>query len=59
MPEELQYLWEWYLELRNVEGALTFTEIRNWTELTKQPLLAWEVDLLRAIDRIYWRVISD
>jgi hypothetical protein len=58
LPEELQYLWEWFLELRSGEGMLTFTEIRSWSELTKQPLLAWEVDLLRALDRIYWRVFS-
>ena len=37
---------------------LTFTEIANWSKLTQQNLLAWEVDLLRTLDRLYWSVIN-
>lgn len=56
-PEELRYIWEWYLEIRTGD-PLTFTEIKSWAELTHQPLLVWEVDLLRTLDRIYWRMMS-
>jgi hypothetical protein len=38
---------------------LTFTEMYHWAKLTKNELLAWEVDLLRSVDRVYWRVIHD
>lgn len=56
-PEELRYIWEWYLEMRSGE-PLTFTEIKSWAELTQQTLLAWEVDLVRTLDKLYWRVIG-
>lgn len=56
-PEELRYIWDWYLEMRSGE-PLTFTEIKSWAELTQQTLLAWEVDLVRMLDKLYWRVIS-
>ncbi|MGI9277483.1 MAG: phage tail assembly chaperone [Endozoicomonas sp.] len=58
LPEELAYLWEWFLELRTSE-ALTFTEIHYWTQLTQKRIRGWEVDVLRSIDRIYWRVMND
>lgn len=37
---------------------LTFTEIENWGKLTHQTLLAWEVDLVRTLDRLYWREMN-
>lgn len=56
-PEGITYLWEWYLEMRTGE-PLTFSEIRNWSDLTKQELKAWEVDVIRTLDRLYWRVMT-
>jgi hypothetical protein len=56
-PEEFRYIWDWYLEMRSGD-PLTFTEIKSWSELTHQTLLAWEVDLVRTLDRLYWRTIS-
>lgn len=58
LPEELRYLWEWYLELRSSQ-LLTFSEIHFWSELTQKRLRGWEVELLRILDRIYWNVLYD
>jgi hypothetical protein len=55
--KELGYIWGWYLDMRSGE-VLTFTEIKNWSELTQQKLLAWEVDLIRTIDRVYWSCVN-
>lgn len=52
-PEELRYIWEWYLDLRTGE-SLTFTEISNWARLMRISVLSWEVDLLKTLDRVYW-----
>ena len=57
-PEELRYIWEWYLEMRGRE-PLTFSEMQSWATLTHQKPLAWEVDLVRTLDRLYWRTIND
>ncbi len=57
-PEELRYIWNWYLEMRTGEW-LTFTEIKSWADLTSQSIKAWEVDLIRTLDRLYWSVIHD
>jgi hypothetical protein len=52
-PEELEYILAWYSELRT-DAQLTFTEMKNWCDLTKIDLLGWEIDILKALDRIYW-----
>lgn len=53
-PEKLRYVYHWYLDVRGSEGV-TWTELRNWSEMTHQKPLAWEVDLLRTLDRVFWR----
>lgn len=58
MPEELVYLWAWFCDART-DGPLTFTELHHWSRLTQRRLLAWEVDVLRALDRLYWEVTRD
>jgi hypothetical protein len=56
-PEELRYIWEWYLELKG-DNTLSFQEIQSWAELTQQVPEAWEVELLKSLDRLYWRTIN-
>ncbi|MGI0119685.1 phage tail assembly chaperone [Zooshikella sp. RANM57] len=57
-PRELEYILQWWLEVRGSE-PLTFTELQNWSQLTHKNLRAWEVDLIRSLDRIYWNTIND
>lgn len=52
-PEELDYILNWYSSLRT-DVQLTFTEIKSWCDLSGVKLIGWELDLLKALDRIYW-----
>lgn len=52
---KFQYLYLWYLDIKTSE-AITFTELKNWCELTNNKLTNWELDTIRAIDRIYWNI---
>ena len=57
-PEELDYVLNWYSELRT-DAQLTFTEIKSWCDLSGVTLIGWELDLLKALDRIYWSSKND
>jgi hypothetical protein len=55
-PEELRYIWEWYREMFTGE-PLTFSEIHYWSLPPAGPgLKGWERDLLKSLDRIFWKV---
>jgi len=60
MPDCLHYLWGWFCELSGGRGyaefgalPLTFSEIRAWAELTQTEPTAWEVDVIKILDRVY------
>ena len=54
-PESLSYLFEWFKELVG-DKKMTFTEIRHWSDLTRKSIRPWEVDTIKAIDKIYWNI---
>lgn len=54
-PEELFYVWELYDQLFTGQ-SLTFNEISGWCELMGIHLEGWEAQLIRDIDRDFWRV---
>ena len=58
LPEDLAYVWGWWHELY-AGVALTFSEIRNWSDVTGTPIAGWEADLLRSLDRIFWKVRNE
>jgi hypothetical protein len=51
-------VWQWYREMWSGE-SLTFAEISAWSTVAGVKLLGWEVDLIRSLDRAYWRVAHD
>ena len=58
--ECLQYIWSWFCDLsggrgysESGPGPLTYTEIKAWSELTRQEPEAWEIKTLKKIDRIF------
>lgn len=51
MPDGLGYVLDWYTAICGPE-ALTWTEIRAWSELTHANITAWEAELLMSLDRI-------
>lgn len=54
----LDYLLDIYRDLAGFE-PLTFTEIHCWSQLTGVKLKAWELDVIKALDRIRWGASND
>lgn len=56
MPYVLRHVWEWFLELSATRqtgmgfSPISYTEIRNWADLTGRAPLPYEVRLIRRID---------
>lgn len=57
LDKELEYLISWYGEVKGSE-PLTFTEIKNWAELTCVDLLPWEVSVIKTLDKIFWKYVN-
>lgn len=55
IPDELAYVWEWYREVCGHE-PITWSELNSWSQMTGKRLLGWEAELIRSIDRIFWKV---
>lgn len=60
LPPLAAHLWHWWLELNGSTGGngfsqnpISYTEIKNWSELTGNQPEPWEVAAIRAIDRAY------
>ncbi|WP_444942534.1 phage tail assembly chaperone [Microbulbifer sp. ZKSA004] len=51
----MDYLLCYYREIRGTE-PLTFTEIHNWSHLTRRDVSAWEVSVIRALDINFWAI---
>lgn len=57
LPAEVEYLWQWFVALSDTRQAgmaanpLTFSEIEAFGRLTLNRPTAWEVDVLRRLDR--------
>lgn len=58
LPEEVSYLWHWYMELSNtgriyhdgIAFPLTSSEILAWSQLRGIHLTPWEVRVIRLLD---------
>lgn len=57
LPEELAYLWEWHKEVFTGE-PLTFAEMKAWSDMTGKRLLGWESEVVKSLDRAFWKVQS-
>lgn len=58
--KDIMYLWRWYCDISQGRGytngilnALSWCEIKAWSELTSNFPNEWEISTLRAIDRGY------
>lgn len=55
LPQELAYLWRWFVELRsgNRPGApLSWSEIESYARLMRRSLHKWEVQALKELDNL-------
>lgn len=60
LPYCVVYLWQWFCELSGGRGysdfgplPLNYSEILAWSQLTKTDPIAWEVQAIKAIDRVF------
>jgi hypothetical protein len=65
-PVELDYLWSYFLELSSTRPQgysgplpITYQEIQAWSELTGNKITPLDVEVIKRLDRIYTRVISN
>jgi len=63
---ELEFLWNYFLELSSTRPyghsgplPITYQEILAWRELSQNVLTSWEVDVIKRLDRIYLKVVSN
>lgn len=52
LPDEIRYIWNWFLELKVKGEDLTFLEIKSWSELKLINLKPFEATALRMLDKI-------
>lgn len=62
-PPAAQRLWAWFLQLhrtrhRTESGPcpLSYTEVEAWSRLNQVPLQPREIDVLMAVDNVYFEV---
>jgi hypothetical protein len=56
----IQYLWGFFCELSGARGysemgplPLTYSEIQAWAQLTRTDPTAWEIQVIKSIDRVF------
>lgn len=49
------YLLDWYKEVHDGD-PLTFGKVRDWREMMRVDISAWEVRTLMLIDGVYWKI---
>jgi hypothetical protein len=64
-PELLEYVWAAFLLLNQTRGQgyngplpITYQEMSAWIELTNTKLLPWEIEVIKRLDAIYLKVVS-
>jgi hypothetical protein len=65
-PVELEYLWDYFLELsatrpQGYSGPLsiTYQEIAAWKDLTGKIVTPMDVEVIKRLDQTYLRVVSN
>ena len=66
MPDELAYLWHWFLDLDAARGSngfgispLSYVEIKAWSDLTRNTLAPWEIEAIKRLDAVRIRVVNE
>lgn len=52
LPDEVAYIWSWYVEVASVCDKITFSELKSWQDLKGFRLLTVEVDAIMALERV-------
>lgn len=57
-PPAFEYLIDWYFQAF-AGDVLTMQELKAWSEMARIPLTGWEAQMIKEIDRIFWKVKRD
>ena len=52
LPPSIGYLWGWFAEVKTGE-SITYTEIKNWSEMTGKNIEVFEVEIIMRLEAIY------
>lgn len=65
IPQPLLYIWQTFVSISACRQsgfsgplAISYTEIKSWSELTGNDLTPLDVDILRKLDALYLKVIN-
>lgn len=58
-PDELEYVWDWFVDLSNNSAQLTYLDIYSWSQLTGERPTKQEVGLILQLSRIMKEVYSN
>ena len=60
LPAGIEYLWGFFCELSNGRDygeagpkPISWSDLQAWADLTKSDPTAWEVDVIKNIDRVF------
>jgi len=64
-PQALVHIWSWFLDLTGSRAntgfgmsPITYSEIKAWSNLTRQAPTVFEVGILKRLDRLYLSVMA-
>lgn len=62
MPREVEHVWSFWTALHSARGAsmdgpdvIGYVDIQAWSQLTGTPLVPSEVEMIVAIERLFWK----
>ena len=58
LPPELLVVWIWYNDVKT-STPLTCQELLAWMEVTGNQLTRFELNLIRALDVTYWKLVTN
>lgn len=66
MPDDLTYLWKWFLELDAARGSngfglnpLSYAEIKAWADLLGHKPQSWEIKAIKRFDSVRIRITNE
>lgn len=66
LPDDLLYLWEWFLQLHRSRGGsgfglmgITYEGIRAWCDVTGAEPHGWEIEAIKRADNAYCDVVNE
>jgi len=54
----LEYLWAYFCQVHNGE-QLTYTEIKNWSDLMKYDINSQEVEIIMRLESEFWSIENE